>query len=118
MGDLSRYTEQVTNYCNKWRIKLSESKTQLLVIANSPRPVTFIYGRHIDDRVKINGQSINLVVDAQFLGVRFDHMARFHKHVKATATKARRRVILIRRLGGSNLGLDGGTRRQLRDDNP
>lgn len=108
---LMRLQDKVTSlaeYCDKWRIKLSERKTVKFVVSRHPQMLQSVENHDVS--IQLHGQELHQEQRVKFLGVTFDHSGTFHAHLNNQAVKGRRRNNLVKRLGGTTWGLDPQTR--------
>ena len=98
---LGRALADLERWCSKWRIKLNAAKTQLIV---------FTKRHHVPDpKLTLFGVDLTRSTEVNFLGILLDHRLTLAQHVKATASKAMKRVNLLRRLRGTSWGASSST---------
>ena len=100
--------DEVSEFCNQWKIKLNAAKTQCVVFTKSGR-WNRLYGIGANKQpisLTINGQTVNPCREAKFLGVTFDSSLSFNTHVNVTVTKCRRRLNILKALRGCDWGAD------------
>jgi len=96
----SQLTE-IERWCSKWRIKLNVAKTQLMTFSGSP---SF---RTLD--LKLFDQRLVMCNEMKVLGVTFNRNMSLVPHCRAVATKAIRRVNLLRMVSGQGWGANART---------
>ena len=86
----------LSEWCNKWRIRLSQNKTKLIHF-NRQRNATNL-------TVTINKQPITVCKEAKFLGITFDRRLTFNPHFKNQRRTAIGRLIKLRSLTSQRVG--------------
>lgn len=76
------HLNKLIEYYSKWKIKINENKTDLIVFTKK------FTNNKIITPVKINGQDIPVKNDIKYLGVTLDKRLCHHKHVTKTVQKA------------------------------
>ena len=96
---LNEDMEQMADYCKKWRLQPSTSKTVSSVFhlhnASANRELA----------IYLNGQLIRHDPNPVHLGVTLDRALTIHDHLKKSAAKVSTRNNLLRKLAGSTWGL-------------
>ena len=77
----------------RWQVKFAPDKTQAMVISRSRDDAEQLRGR-----LKLGGDTIQLQESVDILGVEVDSRLRFDGHLKKVASKASKKVTLLRRL--------------------
>ena len=86
----------LSEWCNKWRIRLSQNKSKLIHF-NRHRNATNL-------TVTINKQPISVCKEAKFLGITFDRRLTFNSHFKKQRQAAIGRLIKLRSLTSQKVG--------------
>ena len=89
---VSEDVEKILLWCNKWRMKLSLSKTE----------VTVFHTKDTCDRLdkeglcKVNGKELQYNPCPKILGITLDEQLNFQEHVTRTERKASRALRILR----------------------
>lgn len=78
------------DYCNKWRLKVNESKTQCMSISffkNSRRPM---------NKLCVNNLYLNWIDELDYLGIVISSNFCFNKHCNKVIAKANKKLYLVR----------------------
>jgi len=93
---LQRYNTRFVNWCKRWRMKLSASKTKVLLFHRKKiRRNGLLIGQKIDQTL------ITPSKEATFLGIVLDPKLKLQKHHRKIMTELRRRIKLFRNITGS-----------------
>jgi len=104
-ANLEKDANMLATYFNKWHLKLSLPKTVTSVFHLANRCAK----RELN--VNLNGSRLKFDPSPKYLGITLDRSLTFHEHAKATATKSRARVSLLKKLAGAGWGADFTTLR-------
>ena len=85
-------------YASKWRIGLNASKTNELIFAYRKPKINSI------NKLKINGQEINITEQAKFLGITFDKNLTFKQHIIKTNNRAHIRTTKLKSIYNKHHG--------------
>ena len=98
---IQKYLDSMSEWCNKWKIKLNPSKTQvgLFTNSNTPKEITINLGR------------IPLTVsnEIKFLGLTFDRKLTWRHHIDNVRHRMWLRINAIKAISGRNLGMQSKT---------
>lgn len=86
--------EMVEEWANRWAVKMSVAKTQVICFAKTHREVT----------LNIYGQKLEQVRTVRFLGNVFDEKLTWGKHIDSVQTKCKKVNNLLRCLAGQEWG--------------
>jgi hypothetical protein len=92
---LQRYNTRFLNWCKRWRMKLSASKTKVLLFHRKKIRRNGLIGQKIDQTL------ITPSKEATFLGIVLDPKLKLQKHHRKIMTELRRRIKLFRNITGS-----------------
>ena len=99
--------DKILEWADKWKMKVNEDKTKVMVISSSNRDGAWDPMFHAGD------QDVDPVKDHRFLGVKVDNSLRFTTHVSTVADTSRKRVNIIRCLSSKDWGNTLETQRSL-----
>jgi hypothetical protein len=95
---LQKQTDETQNWMEKWRLKLSVSKTNYTIFNKS---CTF---KKNEIKITYNGQQIKPERNPKFLGVTLDPGMRLHMHAQSIEERCNKRINTLRRIKGRNWG--------------
>ncbi|KAH7619091.1 putative LINE-1 retrotransposable element ORF2 protein [Nannochloris sp. 'desiccata'] len=72
-AELDFLLQRINSICNRWGLKVSIDKTNILVIAGSDRP--------LDPHISINGEEIKVVENAKYLGSWYSNDGSIEKEI-------------------------------------
>lgn len=84
---ISNHFVALNNYFNKWKIKINQQKTELLLVSSK----NFNYKMDINS----NGQLIKSVNSVKYLGIIFDSKLNFNKHIVTVIAKAKAAICIL-----------------------
>ena len=99
--------KRLEQYCNKWKLKLNQTKTVYTIFTNSAK----VASKSLS--LKYNGQQLKKETNPVYLGVTMDQRMTLEKHMRNVKEKASRRLNIIKRLASTTWGADKNTLRQL-----
>ena len=99
--------KRLEQYCNKWKLKLNQTKTVYTIFTNSAK----VASKSLS--LKYNGQPLKKETNPVYLGVTMDQRMTLEKHMRNVKEKASRRLNIIKRLASTTWGADKNTLRQL-----
>lgn len=82
MTKLQDYTDELTDYFNKWRIKLNADKTVNILFSTNPSVAT----RH---DIVINNRTVPKHKETTYLGITLDQRLKYHTHATNILGRAR-----------------------------
>jgi hypothetical protein len=91
-----KYTDEITKWCDKWRISLSTNKTQFIVFYRKKTANTGKYEQ------LINGTIIKAQSTATFLGMTLDETLKLHEHHQTVIQRLKQRTALFTRITGTS----------------
>ena len=102
---LTQDTATLSSYLQKWKLKLSITKTVTAAF--------HLYNREARRELKITveGRTLPFSAEPTYLGVKLDRALTFRQHLESLRKKLTARVGLLRRLAGSSWGADAMTLR-------
>ena len=95
------YLDSLSDWCNKWKIKLNPSKTQvgLFTNSNTAKEITLNLGR----------VPLTLSNEIKFLGLTFDSKLTWKNHIQNIRHRMWLRINAIKAISGRNLGMQSQT---------
>ena len=99
--------KRLETYCQRWKLKLNQTKTVYTVFSNSSR----VADRNLP--LRYEGQQLSKEKNPVYLGVTLDPRMTLQKHMRNVKDKATRRLNIVKRLAGTTWGADKSTLRQL-----
>ena len=91
------YLDSLSDWCNKWKIKLNPSKTQvgLFTNSNTAKEITLNLGR----------VPLTVSNEIKFLGLTFDRKLTWKHHIDNVRHRMWLRINAIKAISGRNLGM-------------
>jgi len=89
------YNDEISEWCDKWRISLAANKTQFIVFYRKKTADTGKY-----DQV-VKGSKIKAQNTITFLGMTLDETIKLHEHHKIVIQRLRQRTALFTRITGT-----------------
>ena len=98
---IQAYLDSLSNWCNKWKIKLNPSKTQvgLFTNSNTAKEITLNLGRG----------PLTVSNEIKFLGLTFDSKLTWRHHIDNVRHRMWLRINAIKAISGRNLGMQSKT---------
>ena len=98
---IQAYLDSLSNWCNKWKIKLNPSKTQVGLFTNSTtaKEITLNLGR----------VPLKVSNEIKFLGLTFDSKLTWRHHIDNVRHRMWLRINAIKAISGRNLGMQSKT---------
>ena len=98
---IQKYLDSMSEWCNKWKIKLNPSKTQvgLFTNSNTPKEITLNLGR----------VPLTVSNEIKFLGLTFDRKLTWRHHIDNVRHRMWLRINAIKAISGRNLGMQSKT---------
>ena len=98
---IQKYLDSMSEWCNKWKIKLNPSKTQvgLFTNSNTPKEITLNLGR----------VPLTVSNEIKFLGLAFDRKLTWRHHIDNVRHRMWLRINAIKAISGRNLGMQSKT---------
>ena len=98
---IQNYIDSLCDWCNKWKIKLNPSKTQvgLFTNSNSAKEITLNLGR----------VPLTVSNEIKFLGLTFDSKLTWKNHIQNIRHRMWLRINAIKAISGRNLGIQSQT---------
>ena len=95
------YLDSLSNWCNKWKIKLNPSKTQVCLFTNSntAKNITLNLGR----------APLTVSKEIKFLGLTFDSKLTWRNHIQNIRHRMWLRINAVKAISGRNLGMQSQT---------
>ena len=96
INSIQNSMNQLERWCRKWFVTLNPLKSQLVVFTKSLR-----HKKEMDDRVftvQLFQQNVPIITEAIFLGITFDQRLTWESQFKKVATRAYKRLNLLRRI--------------------
>ena len=90
--EITVYIDMVVRFLEERELKVSPEKSTVTLF--TPDPAQF----KTTPPVKIKGQQVKLDQEPKLLGVHFDTMYTFSKHIAKTVTKAKKKLNLLKSL--------------------
>ena len=91
----------IEEWSKKWKIKLSESKSKVVVFTNKP---------DIGEvKLTLNGKTLEVVKKFKFLGVVFDKTNSWRDHIQKIETSCTKRTNILKCITGTTWGADTKT---------
>ena len=100
---INKYAEEVISFLAERELKVSPEKSTTTLFTPDTREV------YIHPQVMLNGQLVPLERNPKLLGVIYDPMFTFSKHVTTTVDKAKKKINIIKSLAGTSWGADKET---------
>lgn len=94
---LQESLDQVQNWCNEWGMKISTSKSSVVIFTHKVK-------YNVEKPLKLYNQELKVEKFVKFLGVFFDSRLTFHKHATYTKEKCYKRLNLLRCVSGTTWG--------------
>ena len=94
-------------YCQKWKMKLNQTKTVYTIFSNSAK----VAQKNLS--LKYGGEQLSKEDNPVYLGVTLDQRLTLQKHMQNVKEKASRRLNIVKRLASTTWGADKNTLRQL-----
>ena len=101
--EITVYIDMVVRFLEERELKVSPEKSTVTLF--TPDPAQF----KTTPPVKIKSQQVKLDQEPKLLGVHFDTMYTFSKHIAKTVTKAKKKLNLLKSLTGTDWGHDKET---------
>ena len=98
---IQKHLDSLSEWCNKWKIKLNPSKTQvgLFTNSNNTKEITLNLGR----------VPLTLSNEIKFLGLTFDRKLTWRHHIDNVRHRMWLRINAIKAISGRNLGMQSKT---------
>jgi hypothetical protein len=96
LKDAQEYNNQITNWCNKWRILLAPNKTQFIIFSRKTTPLTAKCTQ------TINGTEVKAQSTATFLGITLDSQLKLTKQHEKVILQLKQRTALFTKITGTN----------------
>ena len=98
---IQKYLDSLSEWCNKWKIKLNPSKTQvgLFTNSNNAKEITLNLGR----------VPLTVSNEIKFLGLTFDRKLTWRHHIDNVRHRMWLRIDAIKAISGRNLGMQPKT---------
>ena len=98
---IQKYLDSLSEWCNKWKIKLNPSKTQvgLFTNSNNTKEITLNLGR----------VPLTVSNEIKFLGLTFDRKLTWRHHIDNVRHRMWLRINAIKAISGRNLGMQSKT---------
>ena len=98
---IQKYLDSLSEWCNKWKIKLNPSKTQVGLFTNSnhAKEITLNLGR----------VPLTVSNEIKFLGLTFDRKLTWRHHIDNVRHRMWLRINAIKAISGRNLGMQSKT---------
>jgi ribonuclease HI len=96
---LQRALDALTSWANRWCVSINTDKCSTTLFTLSPKQKASI--------MKINGELLREDKQPTYLGVTFDDRLTWKPHINKAATKARRKLAILRKLSGTTWGANG-----------
>ena len=98
---IQKYLDSMSEWCNKWKIKLNPSKTQvgLFTNSNTPKEITLNLGR----------VPLTVSNEIKFLGLTFDRKLTWRHHIDNVRHRMWLRINAIKAISGRNFGMQSKT---------
>ena len=98
---IQKYLDSLSEWCNKWKIKLNPSKTQvgLFTNSNTAKEITLNLGR----------VPLTVSNEIKFLGLTFDRKLTWRHHIDNVRHRMWLRINAIKAISGRNLGMKSKT---------
>ena len=93
---VQEYINQLSNWFEKWGLKLSLAKTVPMLFTKSKKPEYPI--------IKLNDKPLHFSTSHKFLGVTFDSKLQWHPHIDNLITRCKRKLNFLRCLSGTKWG--------------
>lgn len=93
--NLQNYLDQLSNWCNKWRITLNPAKSTLLYISHQ---------QNTRPNMHINGTQIDYSTSTNFLGLTINNTLTWHNHIDKIKQRCNARLNLLRKISGTSWG--------------
>ena len=95
------YLDSLFNWCNKWKIKLNPSKTQVCLFTNSytAKNITLNLGR----------APLTVSKEIKFLGLTFDSKLTWRNHIQNIRHRMWLRINAVKAISGRHLGMQSQT---------
>ena len=95
---LQQVLDNIEEWMNKWRMKVSTSKTVCTVFNKG--------GKNLSNKLTLTYKQAHISSDSnpKFLGVTLDPALRLNKHTEIIATRAKKRLNMIKSIKGKNWG--------------
>jgi hypothetical protein len=96
---MQRAIDALTSWTNQWCVSINTDKCSTTLFTLSTVQKAGI--------IKINGKSMRKDKQPTYLGVTFDDRLTWKQHINKAATKARRKLVILRKLSGTTWGATG-----------
>ena len=98
---IQKHLDSLSEWCNKWKIKLNPSKTQvgLFTNSNNTKEITLNLGR----------VPLTVSNEIKFLGLTFDRKLTWRHHIDNVRHRMWLRINAIKAISGTNLGMQSKT---------
>ena len=93
---IQRAVDAVTSWANRWCVSINTEKCSTTLFTLSPKQKA--------GTIKINGELLREDKQPTYLGVTFDDRLTWKQHINKAATKARRKLAILRKLSGTTWG--------------
>ena len=93
---LQRAVDALTAWANRWCVSINTDKCSTTLFTLSPKQKA--------GDIKINGEPLREDKQPTYLGVTFDDRLTWKHHINKAATKARRKLAILRKLSGTTWG--------------
>ncbi len=93
--NLQPYSDQIQQWCTKWRIGMNPPKSQVLLTA--VKTTDNVYAGHL----LVNDTRIDASTTAKFLGITFDDKLSFKQHTDDIIKRVKTRISALQRVTGS-----------------
>ncbi|GFS18314.1 reverse transcriptase-like protein [Elysia marginata] len=103
---LNEDLDRLQNYCDKWKLKISSSKTVYSVFTKSH----IVAKKNI--RLSLRGTNLKKEEIPIYLGVKLDRQLTLKEHIQDLRGRANKRLQLVKRLASTSWGADNNTLRQ------
>ena len=94
---IQKYLDSLSEWCNKWKIKLNPSKTQVGLFTNS------------NNAKEITLNPLTVSNEIKFLGLTFDRKLTWRHHIDNVRHRMWLRINAIKAISGRNLGMQSKT---------